>query len=91
MPSHRFDGSPIKAARESHDPPLTQAQAARRAGISHPHWSLIELGYRQPPIETLASVCKTVGISVDDCFVDDAAGAARRTVAENDLESAVGK
>ena len=65
----RLDGSLIRDARESAG--KRREAVAVEVGVSAAYISMIELGYRRPPMETLAAVCRAVGIPVDVCFVED--------------------
>ena len=69
MGKYKFDGDVIRAARK--DAGMRREQVAVEADISSSYVSMIELGYRRPPMEMLAAVCRAVGIPVDVCFVED--------------------
>jgi predicted transcriptional regulator len=69
--SWRIDGGRIKRARAEHDPPLTQHEHAKRAGVGQPYIAMIERGTRTPPLRTLAAVCAPLGLSPADVIVSD--------------------
>lgn len=59
-----FRGELLKAWRESRN--MTQCAAARELGIAQPFLRNLEIGARQPSTDTLVSISRLTGISVDD-------------------------
>jgi len=57
-------GERIKALREALE--LSQQAAADEAGITQEHWCNIELGNRNPSIESLPGIARTLGVSQGD-------------------------
>ena len=47
---------------------LTTNKLANLAGVSQSHLREIELGKRNPTVETLSFFCDALGISLSDCF-----------------------
>ncbi len=54
---------PLKAFRDSHDPPLTQEQLAERLGVSKVSVSRWETGERKPEPELLPAISAETGVS----------------------------
>jgi putative transcriptional regulator len=52
--------------------PLTQAEVARRAGITRPFYSMIESGVRTPSLPIAKQLADTLGTTIDDLFFGDA-------------------
>lgn len=68
----RFDPSKMKAARQAVG--LTQADAAKRCGMTQGRWSEIELGKRSEiTVDTLSNIADGLG-----CLVQDLMTAPRR-------------
>ena len=51
---------------------ITVNKLANLAGISQSHLREIELGIKNPTVETLSYICDALGISLKDFFDDDA-------------------
>ena len=51
---------------------ITVNKLANLAGISQGHMREIELGIKNPSVETLSYICDALGISLKDFFDDDA-------------------
>jgi len=56
-------GQRLRTRRESLN--VTQQQLARAVGLSAQHISAIEVGRRDPSLETLALLAKELGVSTD--------------------------
>lgn len=68
MSRYRFDGGPLRAAREAQG--ISRERVAVEIDRSVSLITLIELGVRTPAAETLAALCRVVGVSIDTCFVE---------------------
>jgi transcriptional regulator with XRE-family HTH domain len=66
----------ILAAREAKD--LTQATLAKKAKVSVSYVSMLERGVRVPPLETLETIAKALGVPPLALFQKPAGKAARR-------------
>lgn len=52
---------------------LTTNKLANLAGVSQSHLREIELGKRNPTVETLSYFCDVLGVSLSDFFAEDKA------------------
>jgi transcriptional regulator with XRE-family HTH domain len=59
-------GSAIQLARSTRK--LSQAELAKRAGISVSYLSLLERGKRDPPVSTVSRISEALGIPVELLF-----------------------
>jgi len=58
---------PLKIRQRRHDLQLTQAQAAKRAGMPRPHWTRLEIGRRNNPrFSTAERVAKALECEVEE-------------------------
>lgn len=58
-----MDTHPLKAFRESQDPPLTQDELAARLGVTKAAVSRWETGRRSPDVELLSIIEEKTGIA----------------------------
>jgi transcriptional regulator with XRE-family HTH domain len=68
MPTAIYDGTVLRRARETQG--LSREQLAVQAGVTYPLIVRTEL-YRPPRPETLITLCRLLGITVDDCFTEN--------------------
>jgi hypothetical protein len=70
VPSHRFSGSKLRAARESHTPePLSREELGALVDHGGSIITLYELDYRTPPVLVLIDLADALGVGVEDFFV----------------------
>lgn len=55
----------LKTFRDEQEPPLSQAQAARRFGISQASWSRWERGQYRPNRDMAKALMKVTGVPLD--------------------------
>ena len=58
-----FKGELLKAWRQSHN--VSQAAASSQINITQGMWAMLECGKAEPSTDTLVSVSRLTGISVD--------------------------
>jgi transcriptional regulator with XRE-family HTH domain len=59
-------GTRIRAAREKQDPPLSQAELARKVGSTGVQMWRWEAGKRVPRLDTLQRIADALSVSLDD-------------------------
>jgi transcriptional regulator with XRE-family HTH domain len=59
-------GERIRAAREAHQPPISQAELARTVGSTGTQMWRWEAGKRVPRLPTLQRIADALGVSLDD-------------------------
>ncbi|WP_058306490.1 helix-turn-helix transcriptional regulator [Gracilibacillus massiliensis] len=59
----------IKVARVEHD--LSQAELAKKVGVTRQTIGLIEQGKYNPSLQLCLSICKTLGKTLDDLFWEE--------------------
>ncbi|SHN22720.1 helix-turn-helix transcriptional regulator [Gracilibacillus kekensis] len=59
----------IKVARVEHD--LSQADLAKKVGVTRQTIGLIEQGKYNPSLQLCLSICKTLGKTLDDLFWEE--------------------
>lgn len=73
--------NPLTAYRERHDPPISQAELARKLEISRSYLKRLENGERRPSVELLRRIRGSLGIAPSELRPDLAADAALFTEA----------
>lgn len=61
--------------KENH---ITQVQLAETLGVSQPTMNAYELGHRRVPVSALATLARTLGVSLDALLGETNAGARKR-------------
>lgn len=80
-----FRGELLKAWRIEKG--LTQVEAAQKINISQNFWRNLEIGAKQPSVDTLVLLSNVTGISVDDLLGNPTGSPSRRGRAK-DTEAA---